>query len=102
LCDRFKDCVLPDEKQGLRVFKIPGGHYFCMGDNRDNSDDSRFWGPLPHEYIIGRPWRIYWSYESTTADYLTPGLFHRIKDLFLTVVHFFTRTRWGRTFKKFE
>ena len=102
LCDRFKDCVILDEKQGRRVFKIPEGHYFCMGDNRDNSDDSRFWGPLPQEYIIGKPWRIYWSYESTTAEYLTPGLFHKIKDFFLTVVHFFTRTRWARTFKKFE
>jgi signal peptidase I len=99
-CERFKDSLI--DVDGQKRFKVPEGYYFCMGDNRDHSYDSRFWGPVPIDYIIGKPWRIYWSYESTTDEYLTPGIEHKIKDLAMTVVNFFSKTRWERTIKKIE
>ena len=99
-CNRFKESVIT--MNGQKVFRIPEGYYFCMGDNRDHSYDSRFWGPVPADYIIGKPWRIYWSFESTTDEYLTPGIEHKLKDMASTVVNFFSKTRWNRTIKKIE
>jgi signal peptidase I len=78
---------------------VPANSYFAMGDNRDNSSDSRFWGFVPRENIIGKPVIIYWSYRAPTSELIgdTPGSFgaHFI-DL---AEHFFTRTRWERTFQ---
>ncbi len=99
-CERFKDSII--DVDGQKVFKVPEGYYFCMGDNRDHSYDSRFWGPVPANYIIGKPWRIYWSYESTSDEYLTPGIEHKIKDLVKTVINFIPKTRWNRMIKKIE
>ena len=48
------DCNYP------RAIRIPAGHYFMMGDNRDYSDDSRFWGPVPRAWIIGTAFFTYW------------------------------------------
>ncbi|MEN8153555.1 MAG: signal peptidase I [Acidobacteriota bacterium] len=94
----FKDNnILSGQRDNMGEYLIPDGHYFCMGDNRDNSYDSRFWGPVPADYIIGKPWRVYWSYSSTSEEYLTPGFFHKLKDIFKTIINFFSKTRWERT-----
>src|SRR5215813_7449355 len=76
---------------------VPAGNYFAMGDNRDSSLDSRYWGFVPRENIIGKPLIIYWSYDAPTSALANPtiGLDH-ILDL---AQHFFTKTRWTRTFR---
>ncbi|MCU0289097.1 MAG: signal peptidase I [Acidobacteria bacterium] len=100
VCEQFKDAVISAVNE--KVFKVPEGYYFCMGDNRDHSYDSRFWGPVPANYIIGKPWRVYWSYESSTEDYLTPGMQHKLKDIARTIINFFSKTRWNRTIMKIQ
>lgn len=74
---------------------VPPGQYFVMGDNRDLSDDSRFWGFVPRENIIGKPWLIYWSYDAPTERLLDFSLEH-FADL---ATHFFDKTRWKRSFR---
>jgi signal peptidase I len=76
---------------------VPKGYVFAMGDNRDDSDDSRYWGLVPRENIVGTPVIIYWSFEAPTAD-LTNGNIG-IDHIVDVVAHFFTKTRWPRTFK---
>lgn len=74
---------------------VPEGHYFAMGDNRDNSLDSRYWGFVPRENIIGKPLFIFWSYDAPTQDLVQYNLRHFVDLAF----NFFGKTRWNRTFK---
>ena len=77
---------------------IPEGHYFVMGDNRDDSQDSRYWGFVPEENIIGRPLVIYWSVEDWDRN--PPATFSgRLYHLAYSVTHLFTITRWNRTLR---
>jgi signal peptidase I len=74
---------------------VPPESYFAMGDNRDNSLDSRYWGFVPRENIIGKPLLIFWSYNASTEDLVDFTANHFI-DL---ATHFFTKTRWDRELK---
>jgi signal peptidase I len=75
---------------------VPPDHYFAMGDNRDNSQDSRYWGFLPREYVKGKALMVYWSYEADREDYQRSGIGDEVSGIFSTIAHFFTKTRWDR------
>ncbi|HEY4360708.1 MAG TPA: signal peptidase I [Bryobacteraceae bacterium] len=74
---------------------VPEGYYWAMGDNRDNSADSRYWGFVPRDNIIGKPLLIFWSYDADTAD-----LVDFTADHFIDLArNFFSKTRWDRELK---
>src|ERR1700681_2604997 len=68
---------------------VPPNQYFVMGDNRDNSQDSRYWGFLPRDYIKGKALVIYWSYDDGVGDYHEETTGEALKGLGSVFVHFF-------------
>jgi signal peptidase I len=93
VADRAKDMLEHNVVNGELV--VPPDSYFAMGDNRDNSLDSRYWGFVPRENIIGKPLVIFWSYDAPTEDWVDYNANHFI-DL---ATNFFKKTRWDRELK---
>ena len=75
---------------------VPAGKYFAMGDNRDQSLDSRYWGFVDRDAIMGRPFLIYWSVQASSADYSRSTFLQRLLGVFDTLFHLPQRTRWSR------
>ncbi len=96
---RQKQAEMLNQNVGSGEVTVPANCYFGMGDNRDNSSDSRYWGFIPRDNLVGKPFLIYWSYRASTEELTgeTAGsVLTHVVDL---AEHFFTRTRWDRTFK---
>lgn len=92
------------QRDNFGPYTVPEHHYFCLGDNRDDSDDSRFWGPVPESHVKGRAFMIYWSVAAAgggTADgdeapAAAGSRLERLRRLARTLVF---DTRWERTFR---
>jgi signal peptidase I len=92
----YTDSQELDGRDNFGPVYIPPDHFFLMGDNRDNSNDSRFWGLAPRENFIGKPLFVYWSYEDAPySQELTVGQW--VEHAASVAAHFFSKTRWVRT-----
>jgi len=79
---------------------VPKDRYFVLGDNRDESLDSRYWGFVPRGNIIGRPLLIYWSVRpSRTPADASASRSGRLSAFLYSVSHALQNTRWDRTFR---
>jgi signal peptidase I len=78
---------------------IPPGQYFVLGDNRDESLDSRYWGFVPRQNIIGRPLLIYWSFRNPEPYSSMPEQDGKLARLAYMITHLMQETRWDRTMR---
>jgi signal peptidase I len=81
---------------------VPPGNYFAMGDNRTNSLDSRYWGFVPRQNIVGRPLFVYWSIAIPESDSELVPVTEQAESTLHEFVHFFDETRWKRTFHSIQ
>jgi len=95
--------VIPEWRPEIRKYVqgdeivVPPGKYFAMGDNRDHSQDSRYWGFVDRGAIMGRPFLVYWSVDATSGDYSGDSTFwSRLTGILQTLAHLPSRTRWSR------
>lgn len=89
---------LPSHIQGQDLV-VPKDSYFAMGDNRDLSYDSRYWGFVPKANVMGRPLIMIWSLDQTEADFEAKSMPDRVVSFLKTAFHFFRLTRWNRVFR---
>jgi signal peptidase I len=98
----YLSSLIPEWSREIRKYiqgdelVVPPGKYFAMGDNRDHSSDSRYWGFVDRDAIMGRPFLIYWSIDANSADYGDTTFAQRVLGIFDTLIHLPSRTRWNR------
>ena len=87
---------IPGYRDNMRPLVVPPGQMFVLGDNRDDSEDSRYFGPVPQANVVGEPVFIYWSYNAPSAQWLDDAPAHRLGFYASILPHLLSRTRWHR------
>lgn len=88
-------------RDNMGPLRVPPHSFFAMGDNRDLSYDSRFWGFVPFDNVVGEPMVVFWSYDAPTQEWLDPRMASKMRFYSSVFLHFIDRTRWNRTGKIF-
>lgn len=96
-----RSLLLPERfsrRDNVGPLTVPPDHYYCLGDNRDNSNDSRFWGPIPRSLVKGRALLVYWSYAAPGRGE-DDGPLASLRHAWSVATHLASHTRWDRTLR---
>lgn len=93
----FRDPETYDLRDTMETVTVAEGQLFALGDNRDRSQDSRYWGTAPLDLVRGRALLVYWSYDPGRPPRVFSGRGAGLRRFVDTAIHFFERTRWDRT-----